>query len=358
MKKILFIILSSLVFAQGSLDEINSKVERINKGIVKNNLKIKTLTSQARRIQAKIRALDRDLDKITKEKRAIGFEIRKVSRKIGYGRSNLRISDKELAIAKENYNKKIIAWQRASLVSKGIATKNNFKMALENDLNRISYIEDIKKNIVEVKSEIEKEKKNLSSLRRKLLLKEREFIKKENEQKRLVAQLKRETTKTRRNNESLKRQKSRLEKEIDKIISERTKQVGFVGFKTVLRKLGGFVQPVVGKVVLGYNEKKTGKIRSSGQEIKTDLGNRVKSANRGKVIYSGIFMNLGKVVMVDHGYNLISIYGNMISTYVKLGDRIKKGQKLGVVGLSTNGDPNLYFEVRFNRKTTDPNVFY
>jgi septal ring factor EnvC (AmiA/AmiB activator) len=158
---------------------------------------------------------------------------------------------------------------------------------------------------------------------------------------------------------NLKNEKIKMEKEIDRIIRERAKAMkGKVDIITAKKYIGTLVKPVKGLIKIYFGQSTVGDVKSTGIEINSPIGSLVNASANGEVIYAGKFGNLGKMVMIDHGYSLITIYGNLISTNVKVGQQVDKNDKIGILGLSKDGDSNLYFETRFNLKSENPNIFF
>ena len=65
----------------------------------------------------------------------------------------------------------------------------------------------------------------------------------------------------------------------------------------------------------------------------------------------------GNAVVITHADGFDTIYAHLRkgSVAVKKGDSVKRGQRIGSVGLSGLTEfPHLHFEVRFNRSVTDP----
>ncbi len=58
----------------------------------------------------------------------------------------------------------------------------------------------------------------------------------------------------------------------------------------------------------------------------------VKASNDGKVVYVGELDYPGKLVVVDHGWGLKTWYAHLSDISVKVGDSVKRGDKLGTTG--------------------------
>jgi len=63
----------------------------------------------------------------------------------------------------------------------------------------------------------------------------------------------------------------------------------------------------------------------------------------------------GNNVIIDHGYGYTTLYAHMQTINVKKGEKVKKGQQIGVVGSTgTSTAPHLHYEVRLNKKAVNP----
>ncbi len=341
---------------------MKKKVGDIEKGIEKSSKKINTIGQDRDLIRKQIKDIEVDLKKIENDKKELIGKISSLSKKIDYGKRNLNFSSKELKIRNSEYNAKLEAWNR---VKKNSQEKNyvqnnnrNFKELLYSDLESLEHIRMVQKDIDLVKNDIEKDRKEQTRLKNSLAEKERQGERKKIEKDALIAQLNKQEVYHKKKITSLESQKKRIEKDIEKIIIERARQVKNVNLSTAKSKVGKMKKPLEGYYAVTFEQKKQGNIISSGVEIASKLGNRVRAAASGKVIYAGKFQGLGKVVMIDYGYNMIGIYGNLITNYVQVGDIVKIEQDIGVLGLSTDGKSNLYYELRFNLKAINPVIMF
>ena len=70
--------------------------------------------------------------------------------------------------------------------------------------------------------------------------------------------------------------------------------------------------------------------------------------------FADIFAGFGNLVILDHGSQAFSLYGNLLDIVAKKGARIAHGQAVGAVGSSATGPAGLYFELRIDGQPVDP----
>ena len=120
------------------------------------------------------------------------------------------------------------------------------------------------------------------------------------------------------------------------------------------KRTGKTMKPLNGPIVVYFRQKKAGVVESNGIEIRGKVGNPIVAAKAGTVIYASNFEGLGKVVMIDYGEGMIGVYGNLLAIKVGYNSRVSAGQTIGVLGLSSEKEPNLYYELRANLRAIDP----
>ena len=86
-------------------------------------------------------------------------------------------------------------------------------------------------------------------------------------------------------------------------------------------------------------------------------GAPIVAADSGYVIKASRGWNggYGTMVMIDHGNGFVSLYAHMDTTYVRQGESVAKGQKLGTVGnTGRSTGPHLHFEIRQQGAARNP----
>jgi septal ring factor EnvC (AmiA/AmiB activator) len=96
-----------------------------------------------------------------------------------------------------------------------------------------------------------------------------------------------------------------------------------------------------------------------GIDIGSPPGTPVKAPAPGTVVTASVSRgDFGKHVTVDHGNGVRSRYGHLAHVNVRRGQRVEKGQVLGVVGnTGRSTGPHLHYELRVHGKPVDPDAF-
>jgi septal ring factor EnvC (AmiA/AmiB activator) len=93
---------------------------------------------------------------------------------------------------------------------------------------------------------------------------------------------------------------------------------------------------------------------SNGIEIAAAEGTPVNAVHDGEVAFADAFAGFGKLVILDHGSQTFSVYGNLLDISVSRGARIETGRPVGLVGSSVTGASGLHFELRVDGRPVDP----
>lgn len=89
--------------------------------------------------------------------------------------------------------------------------------------------------------------------------------------------------------------------------------------------------------------------------VRTDAGADVHAVAAGKVVFAEDLRGFGNLVIVDHGDQYLSIYGNNESLLRHTGDTVRAGDVVARAGSSSgDGETGLYFELRYRGRPFDP----
>lgn len=129
-------------------------------------------------------------------------------------------------------------------------------------------------------------------------------------------------------------------------------------------KLGGKFAALRGKLSLpvkGHVAGRFGHIREKGGAtwqglfIRAAEGAEVRAVASGSVVFSDWLRGFGNLLVIDHGDDFLSVYGNNESLLAAVGASVKNGEPIATVG-NTGGNPDsgLYFELRHRGQPFDP----
>jgi len=119
---------------------------------------------------------------------------------------------------------------------------------------------------------------------------------------------------------------------------------------------GALDWPVQGRLVgfFGQPSSRLGGGVRNGIEVAADEDAPVRAIHGGTVGYAGPFTGFATLVILDHGSNGYSLYGYLASTGLEQGQTVETGAEVGRVGLAPAGPPTLYFEMRIDGRSVNP----
>lgn len=373
MKKIIifFLLLNFISFSATDVDKLKSKTKTIDKNIKKNQENINVAKKKESETLKQINKLDSDLKVLKQNYYEIEEKLQKAKLNLQYAESNVLIVNQEIQSSNRYFSETISKYNDYIFTSKDSFFLEGYNMdryfeiedmksIFGNVVSTLDNINNVKKDVVASRSKISKEKTEVEKLMADLENKRKEIEVVKLEKDRLVKQLKKDQVTFGNEISKLKKEKTAIEKQIANIIKSKIKPTAKtknISTTEITKQTGYMSMPLDGNVKYNFGQQKEAGVNASAMEIKGKLGQKVTAANSGEVIYAGAIAGLGNVIIINHGYNLISTYGNLISLQAGVGAKVKKGQQIGVLGLSTEREPVLYFETRVSSKSVDPRIF-
>ena len=84
----------------------------------------------------------------------------------------------------------------------------------------------------------------------------------------------------------------------------------------------------------------------------------VQAPAQGRVTAIGFDPKLGNIVRLDHGFGVETLYGHLAKSLVKEGQRVNRGDVVGLVGSSGLATgPHLHYMVKVHGQALDPNKY-
>ena len=123
---------------------------------------------------------------------------------------------------------------------------------------------------------------------------------------------------------------------------------------------GAFVRPVAGtEPPSGFGARRiiNGRPRAAhgGADYRAPQGTPVVAANAGRVALVGDYFFPGRLIALDHGLGLYTLYFHLDSVAVSEGDRVDRGQPIGTVGATGRATgPHLHFGAQLGSARVDP----
>ncbi|MDE0119726.1 MAG: M23 family metallopeptidase [Bdellovibrionales bacterium] len=95
-----------------------------------------------------------------------------------------------------------------------------------------------------------------------------------------------------------------------------------------------------------------------GMDIAAFPGTPVYAPADGVVVFAGYRKGYGNVVVIDHGYELSTLYGHLSDIMVSRWQKTKRRQVIGTIGSTGNSSgPHLHYEVRISNVPVDPSNY-
>ncbi len=93
----------------------------------------------------------------------------------------------------------------------------------------------------------------------------------------------------------------------------------------------------------------------TGIDISADQGRPVYATAAGTVEFAAWNGDYGKMVIIDHGFGIVTRYGHLSQCAVQPGTAVERNQVIGYVGATGRATgPHLHYEMLVNGRLTDP----
>ena len=211
--------------------------------------------------------------------------------------------------------------------------------------------------------ELEETKKNLTDSKNKSLeivekikTAEKEILMRKSEKERLLAEINSDEKRRTASLEKLENDSKNLQDLVKNLLKKKTSSQEIAKGKKNLGKLktvkGSLPWPVQGRIIKLFgkqlNQELNTYLYNRGITISVESERKFTSIFAGTILFADNFSGYGKLIIIDHGGGLYSVYGNAGEIYAGVGEKATQGKILGKV------DGELYFEIRYRGSPQDP----
>ncbi|WP_336985220.1 murein hydrolase activator EnvC family protein [Altererythrobacter aquiaggeris] len=115
-----------------------------------------------------------------------------------------------------------------------------------------------------------------------------------------------------------------------------------------------YLMPVAGRTISGFGSPTVAGVKAKGITLAPAGGAQVVSPAAGRVAFAGIYRGYGRIVIIEHAGNWISLVTGLARTDVGVGEQLVAGAPLGV---AKPGRPEVLLELRRDGIPVNPAEF-
>lgn len=372
-------VLTVLSFVPNGTSSVEAATKITDADIAALKEKIKTNEKKISSYQTQISAIGGDLQKAFEAKELIDQQIGSIQSNIDstdelIAKYDVYISEKEKIIV-ENENEissKYDDFLNRMRISYEDGTRNYLELLVSSEslldfMTRADNLGSVLSSEQKQLEELDRDVAELNSMKDALVLKQNEYVElaelQSNSREQLEAKLKEsekliaDLEKDKKAAEKAYNTATSKDKELDKELETLIKKYEEQKKNEAPGKLLWPVDPSYRNVTSKYGWRKlNGKDDFHlGIDIGISYGKNIYAANDGTVLTAKYHSSYGYYILIDHGGNLSTLYAHCSKLLVKAGEKVKRGQVIGLIGATGNAyGYHLHFEVRVSGSTTDP----
>lgn len=342
---------------QTQQQELKEQIEQANQELSETQSQLSDNLKEIEKLDQKIEDSENELNQLNEQVQSLKEEIAVVEKELA------EVTEK-YEVQKEIFEKRVVALYEtgeisyldillnSSSVYEFVSSYYVISEIAEADNDLLNSIGDKKDEIELSKKTLDKEKENLAALvetqqRTSKILQNTKTIR-EN----YVSKLSQEEREKQEQIDEMTAQYKAINTQILELLNQGidTEYIGgelawpVPGYTRITSKYGMRVHPITGQYKL-----------HTGVDISAPMGANFIAANDGIVVKAEYNTAYGRMVVIDHGGGISTLYAHGSEILVEVGQAVKRGDsilKVGSSGYSTG--PHAHFEVRINGVVTDP----
>lgn len=321
---------------QSDISEFAAEILKLNEDITSQEIEIDLLRTQSKELQESIEKNEAELEEITET----------------YNKQKKILEARLVASYKSGEIQYLDYLLQANSLPEFISTYYYISEMVEADSELLVRTNKQKEELELAKLELKKQKKQLTQT---LEESENKAVSLANKQTIKDAYIRQLSEEEQNYTSSIINMQTEIKKVEAEILEAATLHIGFdyvggemawpvPGYTRITSEFGMRTHPITGVYKL-----------HTGTDIGAPIGTPFIAANDGVVVKAGWNNAYGKMVMINHGGGVSTLYAHGSEILVQVGQEVKRGEevlKVGSTGYSTG--PHAHFEVRINGQYVNP----
>lgn len=369
--------------SQQQLGRVEKNLKDRGKKLAEFRSEEKKLESDLANLESRLQSLQRELDRLEREIREVTADIELKERELAEAEKQVEARDAFLkkrlrAIYEEGDAGYMEVLFEVNSFAEFITRLNDLKLIAENDLGLLEKAFEEKKAVEAAKEELEEERARLQNLKVEQVKNREELRKQQAAREELLKVVQENIEAQEKAINELEQESKKIEALIQQLQVEMYSQTShytpsgdllwpLAGYGTswITSGYGPRVHPITGKAGQFHGGVDIGIPHSRWPGSGGYNGNPVyiRAADDGVVIYAGLNGSLsygyGRLVIIDHGKGLTTLYAHCHSILVAPGQAVSRGQNVALVGSTgSSTGPHVHFEVRVNGTRQNPMNYF
>lgn len=347
--------------SEAKLDQLKAGIKKVTNWLFQANDKKAGLNKELEQSALKINQLSKNI-RLTKQKiKENQSELASLKHKLTEHRSELKTHreflQKQIQVAyfQEEHSeiKLLLNTDNPQDIARQMRYFDFIKEARKDKIESVSAI---LKRIEKTESEIIRATEKLDKRTLRLRSQQLELSKTVKNKQSLLAKLEKNIQNNTKRLEKMREDQARLKSLLDELESSLVNLPMPSDSAPFSQQKSKLPWPSHGKVIAEYGSSvASGKLKLNGMRIATKDNEHIKSIYSGRVIFSNWIRGFGLLIIIDHGNQFMSLYGNNKSLIKETGDWVRVGETIAISSEYTSSlESGLYFEVRKKGKPLNP----
>ncbi|MDK2878168.1 MAG: hypothetical protein PWR06_884 [Thermoanaerobacteraceae bacterium] len=337
------------------LQDLKKQQQAIQSKITSIRNRLKDVNNKKRDVASELAVIENDLKKAQNELAATEAKLRDTQQKLVNTQQELEAAQAQVENQQETLNIRIKAMYMtgpvdyievllaSSSFSDFLTRLDMVKRIIDSDKNLLADFREKKEIVEQKKAELEEQHRQIAEHKKNISRQKATIASRQADRKKLYDELEEQRKEYERQEDKLQEDAARLARMIQELQAKS---------KRAYMGTGVFRWPVPSSTNVtsdyGWRVHPIFKSRRfhEGIDIAAPTDSTVVAADDGVVIYTGWYGGYGNTIIIDHGDKISSRYSHLSKILVNDGEKVKKGDKIGLVGSTGwSTGPHLDFGV-------------